>query len=129
MPPTGSLRDAQEQNTCSAGQITAHDAAAGKTPWNDSPSPRLPQATTSYPRHELTLETTDDVDTVPDECTARVAKVQRAARCKTTSRKDSALPKSTVCIVIANNEGMTTADTPWSPRGAHQGPILRLRIA
>ena len=101
----------------------------GKTLWDDSPSPRLPQATTSYPRHELTLETTDDVDTVPDECTARVAKVQRADRCKTTSRKDSALPKSTVCIVIANNEGMTTADTPWSPRGAHQGPILRLRIA
>ena len=154
MPPTRSLRDAQEQNTAqdaARGRIQVYCAFSmpqcrlstfftnpreptqvyvrGKTPWNDSPSPRRPQPTTSYPRHKVQLGTTDDDCTGPGEYTARVAKEHRADRFKTTARNDSALPKSTVCIVIADNEGLATADSSWSPRGAHPGPMLRLPIS
>ena len=154
MPPTASPQHAHERNTAQSavGGWNPFECAfskpqgrlsttftnpseatqvyfRGKTPWNDSPSPRRPQPTTSYPRHKVGVWTTEDDDTEAGECTARVAKVQRADRFKTTARNGSALPKSMICIGMANNTGIATADSPWSPRGAHHGPILRLRIS
>jgi hypothetical protein len=87
---------------------------------------------TAYHPLRLTIRTALDAAGSPrgGNAAPRVEIGQRKTRCKTTQRDTStrAQIKATVRVVVANSESFSISGAPFSPRGAHHGPILSMTI-